>query len=166
MKSCAKCRIWAYLTYNKKAKYYLVPSGIATSSFSQVIRGVGTPSIWHSKRAAPPVGTFWGDGSRWNLDRPFGYRNDRIQRVIYQSVPTSVSIWYNIWPWSTIYPQLPVHYTPLRLNLNAYQVLYHGLQKGINTLTDNPNHNANRANSYPIHSFVKRTQSSFLYHFV
>lgn len=68
---------WEYLTYNKKPKQnsicsYLVPSGIATSSFSQVITGVGIPSIWHSKRAAPPVGTFWGDGSRRNFDRPAG----------------------------------------------------------------------------------------------
>lgn len=39
-------------------------SGTATLSFSHVIVGVGTPSIWHSKRAAPPVGIVWGDGSR------------------------------------------------------------------------------------------------------
>lgn len=42
---------------------HLVFSIIATLSFSQVITGVGTPSIWQSKRAAPPAGTVWGDGS-------------------------------------------------------------------------------------------------------
>lgn len=66
-------------------KGHLGSSGTATLSLSQVITGVGTPSIWHSKRAAPPAGTVWGDGSWWNLDRPEEERGDRGQRDDYQS---------------------------------------------------------------------------------
>lgn len=66
-------------------KGHLGSSGTATLFLSQVITGVGTPSIWHSKRAAPPAGTVWGDGSWWNLDRPEEERGNRGQRDDYQS---------------------------------------------------------------------------------
>lgn len=49
---------------------HLASCGTAALSFSQVMTGVGTPSIWHSKRAAPPTFTLWAAGCWWNFDRP------------------------------------------------------------------------------------------------
>lgn len=39
-------------------------SGTVTWSFSQVMMGAGSPSVWHSKRAVPFSSTVWDSGCR------------------------------------------------------------------------------------------------------
>lgn len=39
-------------------------SGMVTWSFSQVMMGAGSPSVWHSKRAVPFSSTVWDLGCR------------------------------------------------------------------------------------------------------
>ena len=43
---------------------YLGSSGTVTWSFSQVMMGAGSPSVWHSKRAVPFSSTVWDSGCR------------------------------------------------------------------------------------------------------
>lgn len=74
---------WLHFTDQKagNATPHLASCGTAALSFSQVMTGVGTPSTWHSKRAAPPTFTLWGDGCWWNFDRPADKESDSVLSV-------------------------------------------------------------------------------------